>query len=457
MEAIFLEKVLSQNSFGYAYLDDAFHVAVHNKFFSRFALNAASPEAQPIMALFPETVGLEAILREIARGKRESFVLENINRERPDGLPHYFHIGLYHTGKRALPLFCLVQDVTPLAQLTQQIRQKENEILLLESLISAQSREVSVSLLGESAPIQRVRQMIEKIAHIPTATVLLQGESGTGKSMVARVIHYAAGGKNRPFVEINCAAIPEALLESELFGYEKGAFTHAVSGKPGLLEEAHRGTLFLDEIGDMSPNLQAKLLSFLETRRFRRLGGTKETEVNIRLITATNRDLHEMVEAGKFREDLWYRLNVVKIELPALRELGEDVLIIAGHFVKHFNREFRKSIRGFTGSAMTKMRNYTWPGNVRELRNAIERAMIFAESEHIEAEDLHLGRQTGKPAESPLDRFRLPPDGIPFEEIEKKLLLNALEISGGNQSKAAKILHLSRDAFRYRLEKHHLV
>ena len=313
-------------------------------------------------------------------------------------------------------------------------------------------------ILGNSQPMQNLRQLIEKIAKISSATVLLHGESGTGKNLVARSIHLAAQKENAPFIEINCAAIPENLLESELFGYEKGAFTNATTSKPGLLEEADGGTLFLDEIGEMPIKLQAKLLSFLESKKFRRLGATREISVNVRLITATNRDMNEMVKERTFREDLFYRLNVVTIPLPPLRSLDEDMIKIAQNFINAFNVEFGKNVQHLSPAAIAKLRSYRWPGNVRELRNVIERAMIFADKDSLDSSDLHIGNVlANKTDASFLDEFCLPHDGFPLEEIERKILQDALNYANGNQSKAATLVHLSRDTFRYRLEKYSLI
>lgn len=336
--------------------------------------------------------------------------------------------------------------------------QQENEIRLLESILDSQKEFISGSILGNSPPIRRLRQTIEQLSQVPNATILLEGESGTGKNLVARVIHFSAQEKQSPFVEINCAAIPETLIEAELFGYEKGAFTGAAQARAGLLEEANGGTLFLDEIGELPIHVQAKLLSFLESRRFRRLGSTREQEVQLRLISATNRNLEEMIEKGQFRQDLYYRLNVVKLHLPPLRQLGEDILYIAENFLTVFNIEFKKHITGFTPEARRKLLAYSWPGNVRELRNVLERAMIFARGPLLDASDLDLfaAEAGAEQSEAIPDRFSLPEEGISLEALEKHLLRQALERAGGNQSRAARLLGLSRDTFRYRLEKYKL-
>ena len=312
---------------------------------------------------------------------------------------------------------------------------------------------MSESVLGNSPAIQKVRVTIEKLSEVPKATVLLQGETGTGKNLVARVIHYSSMPLDAPFVDINCAALPENLVESELFGYEKGAFTHATVSRPGLLEVAQGGTILLDEIGELPLNLQAKLLSVLETKQFRRLGSNKPTEVKVRAMAATNRDLHKEVVEGRFREDLYHRLNVVSLTLPPLRDLADDIILIAAHFLKVFILEFKKKVKGFTPAAEKALLGYTWPGNVRELSNCLERAMIFIEKDWIDEVDLVIGA----PEQSSYGQeWAVPASGIELEEVERQFIISALRRTGGNKSKAARLLGLSRDTLRYRLEKYQL-
>jgi transcriptional regulator with PAS, ATPase and Fis domain len=251
---------------------------------------------------------------------------------------------------------------------------------------------------------------------------------------------------------VNCAALTETLLESELFGHEKGAFTDARAMKKGLFELADGGTVFLDEVGDMPPKLQAKLLHFLENRKFRRVGGTTEITVDVRVIAATNRDIEKAIKDGAFREDLLYRLNVVPIQLPALRERGDDVCLLTQHFASQFSREFKKNETRIDDKAYERLRHYTWPGNVRELRNVIELAVLLCKGDVIGPDDLLLGRSDQLSSDH-LAGFELPPGGIDFENIELNLLKQALTLADGNQTRAAKLLNLSRDAFRYRLEK----
>lgn len=458
MDTSFLHNILEESGFGSALLSTDWRIASVNKNFTNFSVSQVHPEDAPIQTLYPETVGLEAVFNQLAAGERQSFKLENLNREMPDESLQYFSLAFFHMHNSSTPILCTIEDATPKAVLNQQLYQQRNEIKLLESLLGTTGSSIAESVLGHSAPIQEVRQTIEKMSKIPSANILLTGESGTGKSMIARVIHRSSQGEARPFVEINCAAIPETLLESELFGYEKGAFTHATGTKRGLLEEADNGTLFLDEIGELPLKLQAKLLSFLETKRFRRLGSNSEISVQLRLITASNRSLPDMVKENEFREDLFYRLNVVKIELPSLRHLGKDVLTIAQNFINVFNRDFNKSVSDFTPEASAKLLSYSWPGNIRELRNAIERAMIFTESDKIDSDVLQLGTLTlSDGREQSPTSFNIPPEGISFVDLEKNILQQALDLSNGNQSRAAQLLQLSRDTFRYRLEKYDLL
>jgi len=458
MDTTLLHRIFEHSGFGCATLAENWRIVAANKRFSQFSVGPGNPEDVPIQTLFPETFGLDVVFKQLKSGERRLFKLENLNRDSGNQELTYFSMSFFSTDNEENPILCIIEDATPRAVLDQRIYQQRNEIRLLESLLGTTGSSIATSILGQSEPINAVRQTIEKMSKIPSANILLTGESGTGKSMIARVIHRSSQGDGHPFVEINCAAIPETLLESELFGYEKGAFTNATNTKRGLLEEADNGTLFLDEIGELPLKLQAKLLSFLETKRFRRLGSTAELSVKLRLITASNRSLPNMVTEGNFREDLFYRLNVVKIELPNLRGLGQDILIIAANFINVFNRDFNKSIEGVTPEAAQKLLGYSWPGNIRELRNAIERAMIFAEGETIDAEDLQLGTlQLSKRSLSPLDSFDLPPEGLSFINLEKKILQQAMDMCSGNQSRAAQLLQLSRDTFRYRLEKYDLL
>jgi transcriptional regulator with PAS, ATPase and Fis domain len=458
MKTSFLESALNCIDCHYAILDKELVITEHSRHFGKVIGAAGNFQSKHITDVIIETVGLEATLAGLHQQNTPVFELQNINRELPDQQLKY--LNLYFICEKNIPdkIFCLIQEITEKAELIQNIRQKDYRLLLLESMVAARADELSTAFLGVSAAVQQIRKMIEKISKIPNTSVLLLGESGTGKSMVAKVIHFASLGKECPFVEVNCAAIPEHLLESELFGYEKGAFTNAVAAKPGLIETADGGTLLLDEISEMSPKLQAKLLSFLETRTFRRLGSNKSIEVQTRIIAATNRDLQELIRDKKFREDLFYRLSVVNIKLPSLREMEDDVVLIARHFVQIFNRSFNKKVSGFTREAEEKIRAYDWPGNVRELRNVIERAMIFAEGSHISADDLQLGHSSvANDTDQALSAFQLPPGGIAFEALERKILQDALKMAKGNQSKAARLLQLTRDAFRYRLEKHGLI
>ena len=322
-------------------------------------------------------------------------------------------------------------------------------------LRSEQSRKYgSGGIIGRSRHMQNVLTMVEKVAKSDAGTILIQGESGTGKELIAKAIHYQSGRAERPFMAINCAAVPETLLESELMGHERGAFTDAKVLKKGLLEMADGGTLFLDEIGDMAPGMQAKLLRVLEDRSFRRVGGTKDLQVDVRIISATNKDLLQAIEEKVFRADLYYRIQVIPIHLPALRERRDDIMPLVEHFIGHYNREFGKSVKGVSKMAEKFLTEYAWPGNIRELRNIIERAIILENEETLLLEHLpqELVAKTGGSSVGPFS-VHLPEEGIDIEDVERELIRQALETSEGNQSKAAKKLNLGIDAFRYRMKK----
>lgn len=314
-------------------------------------------------------------------------------------------------------------------------------------------------IIGSSAKMQELKRVIMKVAQSNTTTVLLEGETGTGKDFIARVIHNQSSRANKSFVDVNCAALPENLIESELFGYERGAFTGASSPKKGLFELSNGGTIYLDEIGDMNYDLQAKLLKVIDSKSFRRLGGTAEIMTDVRIIAATNRDLLAKVKAGTFREDLYWRLRVMPLFMPPLREREEDVLLLSQKFIEHFDREFKKQVKGLSSETRRLFLSYKWPGNVRELKNVIERAMILQNEEYITPD--HLPAEIAQVAEMKVVREKtceelgisIPEGGVDIEDIEKELLRKALAMAKGNQSKAARLLSLGRDAFRYRIQK----
>src|SRR5438105_6517913 len=306
-------------------------------------------------------------------------------------------------------------------------------------------------IVGSSVALQKVLDIVKKVAKSNT-TVLIRGETGTGKELIAGAIHHNSLRAARNFVKVNCAALQENLLESELFGHEKGAFTGADKQRIGRFEQADGGTLFLDEIGDMSANTQAKILRVLQEHEFERLGGTRTIRVDVRLIAATNRDLPSMVEAGTFREDLYYRLNVVTIDMPPLRERKDDVAALAGFFIKRFSGELEKKIDGLDPDALKLLMRYNWPGNIRELENAVERAMLLAERTHIGVEDLRLGDTgtTGAQREAS-SIVKIPPTGIPLEEIERLALIEALKMSNWVQKDAAELLAISPRVMKYKI------
>ena len=325
------------------------------------------------------------------------------------------------------------------------------------------------NIVGQSEKMRQVLSLLEKVAQSDAATVLVQGENGTGKDMFARAIHYRSRRADALFLDLSCTAMPETLFESELFGYEKGAFTDARVSKRGLLEMADRGTLFLDEVGDLPLVSQAKLLKVIETKRFKRLGSVTDQTVDIRIIAATNRDLEAAVRDGHFREDLYYRLKVIPIVLPPLRERREDIPLLLHHYMSRYSTEFRKNFRYISDEALQLLEAYPWPGNVRELRNLLERILILENGDTILP--VHLPPEitataARRPVARPIDatsspskevagtpQYRLPPTGISLEAVEKDFVKQSLEIAAGNQTRAAQLLGISRDALRYRMQK----
>ncbi|MFH1312199.1 MAG: sigma-54 dependent transcriptional regulator [Candidatus Eisenbacteria bacterium] len=308
-------------------------------------------------------------------------------------------------------------------------------------------------VLGKSELMQKIAEVIEKVATSKASTVLIQGESGTGKELVAKAIHFQGSGRDKPFMEINCATVPENLLESELFGYEKGAFTDAKTGKKGLVDLAEGGSLFLDEVGEMPPNLQTKVLRLIETKRFRRIGGVKDIEVKTRIIAATNRDLRAAMRHGRFRDDLYFRLMVIPIYVPALRERKSDIPILALYFTDYFNVELAKSVRGLSRETREILVDYDWPGNVRELRNVIERAILLESTDLILPEHLPRDIMEGRePDGSGLISSRGGHVPISLKEAEHRAIMTALDWADGNKSKAARVLGISRQTLRNKLK-----
>jgi DNA-binding NtrC family response regulator len=310
------------------------------------------------------------------------------------------------------------------------------------------------NLIGQSSTMRAVRELINKIAGSDATTVLIEGENGTGKELAARAIHFGGARTNQPLMDLNCSAVPENLFESELFGHERGAFTDAKATKKGLFELADGGTLLLDEIGDLRPVMQAKLLRVLETRTFRRVGGTQDIAVDVRLVALTNKNLQEAVARGEFRQDLYYRLKVIAVRMPALREHPEDVELVADHFVNRFAREFKKPAKRLSSEAVDLLRQYDWPGNVRELRNVIERIVILEAELVITAQHLPAEIRAGGQRPGGNWAVGLPPDGVTLEDVERQLVMQAMERAGNNQTRAAELLGIERDALRRRLVKY---
>lgn len=330
-------------------------------------------------------------------------------------------------------------------------------------------------VIAESKKMQEVMHFVRKVAGSEASTILIQGESGTGKDLIAKAIHYESSRQEKPFVAVNCSAIPETLMEAELFGHERGAFTDAKAMKKGLFEVSDGGTLFLDEIGELSPLLQAKLLRVLEDQVIRRVGSIRDMQVDVRVIAASNRDLERAVREGAFRQDLYYRLAIISIFLPPLRERRDDILPMVDFFIDRYNRKFRKQVRGITEETQRMLMAHTWPGNVRELKNAIERAMILEEEDFLRPTYMPFAvgqRQTGQtafervsgaPADGngvqPLDNGRslpalsIPEGGTSLEEVERAFVEMAMRQANNNQTQAAKLLDISRDALRYKLKK----
>ena len=389
----------------------------------------------------PDGDGL-AVLRRVKEISPDTLVILMTAYSTIESAVEAMKLGAYHYVNKPFNLeevVLLVEKALETSQLRREVR----------TLRSTQEKEFGFdAIIGDSPAMRQVKALLARVASSPASTVLLTGETGTGKDLAAKAIHYNSGRSARSFVNITCSALPEQLLESELFGHERGAFTDARQQKKGLFETADGGTVFLDEIGEMMPGLQAKLLRFLEEKTFKRVGGLADLRVDVRVIAATNRHLEDEVKAGKFREDLFYRLQVMPIPLPPLRERRGDIPLLANFYVDRFNTEFRKRVRGLSPAALEVLEQYGWPGNVREMRNAIERGMLLVEGEWLEPHHFTTLTRTVAPTQ-----FRLPQEGVNLDEVERQLLMQALERASGNQTQAAHLLGINRDQVRYRIEK----
>ncbi|HEY0763048.1 MAG TPA: sigma-54 dependent transcriptional regulator [Pyrinomonadaceae bacterium] len=400
----------------------------------------------------PDGSGLD-VLREIKREHAEAIVIMITGNVQIDNTISALRGGAYDFIAKPINLEELritIRNAIETRHLRREVAQVRKE----------RAREFNFrQIVGESPAMKKMLALAAKVAESEVSSVLLQGESGTGKDLVAKAIHYGSQRSEGPFVAVNCAALPATLIESELFGYEKGAFTDAKARKEGLFEQAEGGTLLLDEIGELELSLQAKLLRVLEEGAFRRVGGLKDIPLDVRVLAASNRDLKTESEAGRFRLDLYYRLSIIQIDIPALRERGDDVLLLSQHYIETIGAKLRRNkITGLAPETMAVFRKYDWPGNVRELRNVIERALILEDADQITTEYLPGSllmspqlEQSSSPDVS--TRFVLPDEGIQLDETELSFVRQAIQRSGGNQTRAAELLGISRDQLRYRLKK----
>jgi two-component system, NtrC family, response regulator AtoC len=437
------------------------------------ALRLIQTEAPDLVLLdvrLPDLDGIH-VLEQLKKSNNMSAIIMITAAPQLDDIKHALKLGAYDFVSKPLDfdeLRITVQNALEAARLRTEVQSLRGEV---------RSKIGYHDVVAVSAKMTELMNFVQKVATSEATTLLIQGESGTGKDLVAKTIHYESARQNGPFVAINCSAIPETLMEAELFGHEKGAFTDAKQMKKGLFEMAHGGTLFLDEIGELSPLLQAKLLRVLEDQVIRRVGGVRDLQVDVRVVAASNRDLERAVREGAFRQDLYYRLAIIAIFIPPLRERPEDILPLVDFFIGWYNRKFKKSVRGISPETRRLLLSHTWPGNVRELKNCIERAMIL-EDEFV-LRPIYMPFAVGDAARGGLTAFEhsgtsdsgakaladgrilphlyIPEEGTSLEEVERAMVELAMRQANGNQSHAARLLDISRDALRYKLKKFELV
>lgn len=422
-----------------------------------------APDGETGLARLQES-GFEVVLTDLALpGPDGMEILKFLVRHRPDTvciiITGYATIKNSVTAMRLGAYDYLAKPVDPRELKLVIKRALEHKHLKQENLQLKQQlyhRYDFANIIGTSEAITRIFDLIRKVADTDS-TVLLLGESGTGKELIARALHFNSHRRQGPLIPVNCAAIPEELLESELFGHERGAFTHAVRTRIGRFEQADGGTIFLDEIADMSPGLQVKILRVLQDRAFERIGGTKTIRVDIRVIAATNQDLEALVRQGRFREDLFYRLNVIPIRVPPLRERPSDIPLLASHFLREFSRRKKKPLKRLSPEVLDLLQRYPWPGNVRELENLMERLVILSEGQLVEVRDLPERFRTPLPVAGPPELADFPEHGVNLtravQDYERRLILQALEKSNWVKSRAAKLLHLNRTTLIEKMKK----
>jgi two-component system, NtrC family, response regulator AtoC len=430
---------------------------------------ADSPDLVLLDVRLPDLNGVEVLQRLKDSGEVRAFIMMTANPQLDD-VKAAIKLGAYDFIGKPLNFDELGVTIENALEATR----LRTEVDSLRGEVRRQAGYLDV--IGVSDKITELMKFVRKVASSEASTILIQGESGTGKDLIAKAMHYESRRQFKPFVAVNCSAIPETLMEAELFGHERGAFTDAKAMKKGLFELAHGGTLFLDEIGELSHFMQAKLLRVLEDQKLRRVGGVRDLQVDVRVIAASNRDLERAVREGQFRQDLYYRLAIISIFIPPLRERKEDIVPLVEFFVAHYNQTFRKSIRGVTEEARRMLVEYDWPGNVRELKNAIERAMILEEDPELQVAYLPFAvshpKATGTAFEQlsptsaggePLPNGRrlpslsIPEGGTSLEEVERAMVEMALEKAQNNQTQAARLLDISRDALRYKMKKFDLL